>query len=144
MKDGNDTVLTISSRVSIPITEIELTPIRASGPGGQHVNKVSTAIHLRFDIPASSLPDFYKNRLLALSDRRISKEGVVIIKAQGARSQEQNREEALTRLAALVRGVASTPKKRVPTKPSRAAKKRRLEEKKRRSREKALRGKVII
>lgn len=142
MMDDIDTALSISSRVSIPIAEIELTPVRASGPGGQHVNKVSTAIHLRFDILASSLPDFYKNRLLAVRDRRISKEGVVVIKAQRARSQEQNREQALARLAELVRGVASTPKRRVPTKPTRAAKKRRLDDKKRRGREKALRGKV--
>ena len=140
--EATETTLPISSRVSIPLVEIEVMPIRASGPGGQHVNKVSTAIHLRFDIGASSLPDYYKHRLLACSDHRISGEGVVVIKAQGARSQAQNREEALSRLAELVRGVAVTTKKRIATKPSRAAQKRRVDEKKRRGRDKALRGKV--
>lgn len=134
--------LTISARVSIPLAEIEMGRIRAAGPGGQHVNKSSTAIHLRFDIRASSLPDFYKARLLALRDRRITKEGVVIIKAQASRSQAQNRESALERLAELVRSVARVQKKRLPTKPTRAARERRLDEKKRRGRDKALRGKV--
>jgi ribosome-associated protein len=135
--------LPVSSRVSIPLTEIELTPIRASGPGGQHVNKTSTAIHLRFDIPASSLPDFYKTRLLALRDRRISREGVIVIKAQQARSQEQNRADALTRLAELIRGVATFSRQRMPTRPTRAARARRVDDKKRRGRDKALRRKVI-
>ncbi len=141
--ETTDNRLRISARVSIPLSEIELSPIRASGPGGQHVNKTSSAIHLRFDIVASSLPDFYKTRLMALSDHRISGDGVVVIKAQQARSQEQNREAALVRLAQLVRSAVVTTKKRIPTRPSRAAKRRRVDDKKKRGRDKRLRGKVI-
>lgn len=141
--ETDDNRLRISSRVSIPLGEIELTAIRASGPGGQHVNKTSTAIHLRFDIAASSLPDFYKTRLLAVRDHRVSSEGVVVIKARQARSQEQNREAALGRLAQLVRSVAVTTKTRIPTRPSRAARHRRVDDKKKRGRDKRLRGKVI-
>jgi ribosome-associated protein len=136
------TALVISTRVSIPITEIEFTPIRASGPGGQHINKVSTAIHLRFDIRSSSLPDYYKERLMALRDRRITKEGAVVIKAQQARSQEQNRNQALARLAELVQSVAQPQKKRVPTKPSRSARRKRTDDKTKRGRDKALRRKI--
>ena len=134
--------LEISSQVSIPVSEIDMQAIRAQGAGGQNVNKVSTAIHLRFDISASSLPDFYKQRLLNLSDKRISSDGVIIIKAQRYRSQEKNREEALGRLQQLIRDVAVTQKKRRPTRPSKGAKKKRMDSKTRRGKIKALRGKV--
>lgn len=129
--------------VRIPYDEIDITAIRAQGAGGQHVNKVSSAIHLRFNIRASSLPQVYKQRLLQLRDRRITSDGIIIIKAQQYRSQEQNRSDAIDRLHTLIRTAIIPPKKRVPTRKSRSAIKRRLENKTRRSQIKSLRKKVI-
>jgi len=114
------------------------------GAGGQNVNKVASAIHLRFDIHASSLNPLFKERLLKLGDNRITKDGVVVIKAQQHRTQEQNREDALSRLQELIKSVTVTPKKRKPTRPSRSAKKKRIERKKKRSQKKALRGNVRL
>jgi len=136
-------MLPISNNVTIPAREIEISAIRAQGAGGQNVNKVSSAIHLRFDIGASSLPDPYKERLLRLHDQRITKEGVVVIKAQQHRSQEKNREEALERLQELVRSVAVTRKKRKPTRPTRSSQKKRLDSKTRRGAVKLTRARVV-
>ena len=137
-------MLVISQQVEIPDSEIDIQAIRAQGAGGQNVNKVSSAIHLRFDINASSLPDFYKQELLKLSDQRISNDGIIVIKAQQFRSQEKNREEALSRLQQLIKSSAVTRKKRMPTKPTLGSKKRRIEGKTKRGQLKGLRGKVDI
>jgi len=126
-------MLQISRNVIISDREIEISAIRSQGAGGQNVNKVSTAIHLRFDINASSLPDFYKEQLLKLNDNRITQDGIIVIKAQEHRSQLQNKEDAISKLKQLIKSAVVIKKKRKPTKPSTSSQKRRVDAKKKRS-----------
>jgi ribosome-associated protein len=135
-------MFTVTSHIAIPDSEIDIHAMRSQGAGGQNVNKVSSAIHLQFDIAASSLPPFYKEELLKLRDHRISDDGVITIKAQQHRSQEQNRADALERLRVLIQSVAIPRKKRKPTKPTKGSKNRRIESKKKQGRLKALRGSI--
>ena len=130
--------------LKVPESEVRIEAVRSTGAGGQNVNKVSSAVHLRFDIAASSLPEGVKSRLLALKDRRITRDGVIVIKAWQHRSQDMNREDALARLGRLVNSVAEPPKRRIPTRPTGSSKLRRIESKIRRGRLKALRGKVQL
>ena len=135
-------MLQISNTVFLDDREIEISAIRSQGAGGQNVNKVATAIHLRFDIPASSLPERYKERLLQINDQRITQEGIIVIKAQEFRSQEQNREEALRRLQELIKSAFAIPKKRKPSKATRSSVRKRLDSKTKRGQIKSMRGKV--
>jgi ribosome-associated protein len=135
-------MITLSNNLQVADNEIDIQAIHAQGKGGQNVNKVATAIHLRFNIQESSLPDHLKQRLLALSDQRINKDGIIVIKAQSYRTQEKNREDALLRLTDLIDSIVATAKKRRKTKPSKSSQRRRMDKKTKHSRKKVLRGKV--
>ncbi len=135
-------MISLSNNLQIADSEIDIQAIHAQGKGGQNVNKVATAIHLRFNIQESSLPDHLKQRLLALSDRRINKDGIIVIKAQSYRTQEKNREDALLRLTDLINSIVTTAKKRRKTKPSKSSQRRRMDKKTKHSRKKVLRKKV--
>lgn len=135
-------MLKISNTVSLPETNVTIQAIRAQGPGGQNVNKVSSAVHLRFDIRASDLPEVYKEKLLALNDQRITRDGVIVIKAQAFRSQEKNKADGLERLINLIRESVREQRKRKPTRPSRSSRQKRLESKVRNGKTKALRQKI--
>ncbi|MDK2777045.1 MAG: aminoacyl-tRNA hydrolase [Pseudomonadota bacterium] len=141
MNDITDPLF-ISNSVQIPFSDIDMSAIRSQGAGGQNVNKVSSAIHLRFDVRASSLPDFYKEKLLALRDQRLTREGVIVIKAQQYRTQEQNRQDALLRLQQLIQSVNKVQAKRIATRPTRSSQKKRMDRKTQRSNVKNMRGKV--
>ncbi len=144
MENKESTMLQITKNVAIPLSEIDMTAIRAQGPGGQNVNKVSCAIHLRFDIALSSLPESFKERLLEMGDQRISKDGIVVIKAQRSRSQEKNKAEGLQRLVELILLASVVPVVRRATKPTRGSQLRRVDNKVRRGLNKAMRGKVVV